>query len=255
MVRRLTAAGHEVRVLVRRVEAVESLALEGVVATRDPAVAVDGVQTCVVCLFDEAQVRAALAGPLSAALPGDAVVVVHTTGSPEVVERLAGRGIRVLDAPVSGGPHDIAAGRITVFAGGAADDLDRVRPALAAYADPLLHVGPLGAGQRVKLVNNALFAAQVGLLDEAVRLAAAFGVTEASLLPALRHGSSGGPAVERAAAHGSVDAFARAAGAFLRKDVIAVREVASGLDARLGEVAPMLDRLAALAVRARAAGR
>jgi 3-hydroxyisobutyrate dehydrogenase-like beta-hydroxyacid dehydrogenase len=49
-----------------------------------------------------------------------------------------------------------------------------VRPVLSSYGDPILHVGPLGAGQKVKLVNNALFAAQIGLLSDAVELAGAF---------------------------------------------------------------------------------
>lgn len=54
--------------------------------------------------------------------------------------------IDVLDAPVSGGPHNIAAGGLTMFVGGPDDAAARVRPVLAAYGDPILHVGPLGAG-------------------------------------------------------------------------------------------------------------
>src|SRR5262249_59631069 len=111
-----------------------------------------------------------------------------TTGSRETAEasaaRAGPRGIGVIDAPVSGGPHDIAAGRLTLFAGGADDVVERVRPVLQAYGDPVLHVGPLGAGQRVKLVNNTLFAAQIGLVADAVRLGAQLGVDEAVLLGA-----------------------------------------------------------------------
>ena len=104
-------------------------------------------------------------GVLSAMSPGSALVV-HTTGSPRTVQAIAAHspGIDVLDAPVSGGPHNIAAGAITLFVGGPDDAVARVRPVLAAYGDPILHVGPLGAGQAVKLTNNALFAAQIGLL-------------------------------------------------------------------------------------------
>jgi 3-hydroxyisobutyrate dehydrogenase-like beta-hydroxyacid dehydrogenase len=99
--------------------------------------------------------------------------VLHTTGSPRTAQAIAARatprGIGVVDCPVSGGPHDIAAGHVTLLAGGDGADIDRVRPVLAAYGDPMLHVGPLGAGQGVKLVNNAVFAANIGLLAEAVR--------------------------------------------------------------------------------------
>jgi 3-hydroxyisobutyrate dehydrogenase-like beta-hydroxyacid dehydrogenase len=74
--------------------------------------------------------------------------------------------------------------------GGAEADVERVRPVLGAYGDPVLYVGPLGAGQGVKLVNNALFAANIGLLADAVRLGERLGVDEAVLLTALPHGSA-----------------------------------------------------------------
>lgn len=245
MVRRLVAAGHDVRVLARRAEVVEGLVAEGVAAGCDAAACVDGAEVVVVCLYDEDQVRALLAGPLVGALAPGAVVVVHTTGSPRTVEGLAARGVRVVDAPVSGGPPDIAAGRLSVFAGGSERDVERVRPVVTAYAGPLLHVGPLGNGQRVKLVNNVLFAAQLGLLDEAVRLASALGVDEGLLLAALEHGSAGGRAVERAAARGSVAAFADAAAAFLGKDLDVACRTGAELSFELAELVPALRRLAA----------
>ena len=115
---------------------------------------------------DEQVAQVCLAGVLVAAMPPGAALVVHTTGSPRTAQAIAAHspGIDVLDAPVSGGPHDIAAGSVTLFVGGPDDAVARVRPVLAAYGDPILHVGPLGAGQAVKLINNALFAAQIGLL-------------------------------------------------------------------------------------------
>jgi 3-hydroxyisobutyrate dehydrogenase-like beta-hydroxyacid dehydrogenase len=62
--------------------------------------------------------------------------------------------VGVVDAPVSGGPASIAAGAITLFVGGAPFDVEQATPALAAYGKPILHVGPLGCGQLVKLINN-----------------------------------------------------------------------------------------------------
>jgi NAD binding domain of 6-phosphogluconate dehydrogenase len=92
--------------------------------------------------------------------------VVHTTGSPRTVETIAVRAaphdIDVVDSPVSGGPHNAAARALTAFVGGAEEAVARVRPVLSCYRDPVLHVGPLGDGPKVKLVNNALFAAQSG---------------------------------------------------------------------------------------------
>jgi 3-hydroxyisobutyrate dehydrogenase-like beta-hydroxyacid dehydrogenase len=171
-------------------------------------------------------------------MPQGATLVVHTTGSPRTVQdiaaRAAPRGIHMIGAPVSGGPHDIAAGHVTLFADGATEDIERVTPVLAAYADPILHVGPLGAGQGVKLVNNAVFAANIGLLAEAARLGERLGVPEDVLLTALPHGSAASRALTAAASRGSVTRFAAAVREFLGKDVAVVREVAAELGAPLG---------------------
>ena len=133
-------------------------------------------------------------GLLATMSPGSALVV-HTTGSPRTVETIAVRAtphdVDVVDAPVSGGPHNAAAGALTLFVGGAENAVARVRPVLSCYGDPILHVGPLGAGQKVKLVNNALFAAHIGSLSGAVELGARLGVPESTLLSALPHGAWG----------------------------------------------------------------
>ncbi len=120
------------------------------------------------------------------------VLVVHTTASLNTLAPLAARArhVEVVDAAVGGGPHDIADGRLTLFVGGAEAAVDRVRAVLGCYADPVLHVGPAGAGQTVKLVNNALFGGQIGLLGEAIRLGERLGVPESTLLTALGHGSA-----------------------------------------------------------------
>ena len=68
-------------------------------------------------------------------------------------------------------------------------------PVLSAYGDPILHVGRTGAGQLVKLVNNTLFAAQIGLVAEGVRLGDRLGIAEPALLDALTHGSAGSRAL------------------------------------------------------------
>lgn len=237
MVRGLLRAGYGVRVLGR------TAARRRALADAEPRAEVtgslidvaDGAEAVLVCLFSDEQVRTVcLESPLLDTLAPEAVVVVHTTGSPRTVEAIAARGARVVDAPVSGGPHDIAAGRLTLFVGGADDIVGRVRPVLASYGDPLLHVGPLGAGQRVKLINNALFAAQLGLIAEAVSVAGAIGVDETTLLSALSQASADSRVLRAVTAHGSAAAFAESVGGFLDKDVVAVRQVATELGAGLG---------------------
>ncbi|SEG88109.1 3-hydroxyisobutyrate dehydrogenase [Thermomonospora echinospora] len=249
MVHRLIEAGHEVRVLGRSAETRAALAQEGVQALAGVTEVAGGADAVVVCVFTDEQVReVCLDGGLLTAMPEGSVLVVHTTGSPGTAEtlaaRAASRGVHVVDSPVSGGPHDIAAGRLTLFVGGADDAVARVRPALRSYGDPVLHVGPTGAGQRVKLVNNALFAAQLGLLADAVRLGAQLGVDEAALLGALPHGSSASRALAGVAARGSVAAFAAAVGDFVGKDVEVARKVAAELGGDLGVLDEALGTLA-----------
>ncbi|PXY33317.1 NAD(P)-dependent oxidoreductase [Prauserella endophytica] len=241
MVERLLARGHEVRVLARSAGRADALAAAGATPVGSVAEVGTGAEVVLVCLFDDEQVReVCLGGDLTAGMADGSVLVVHTTGSPRTVEEIAARGTTVVDAPVSGGPHDIAAGRLTLFAGGADDAVARVRPVLGAYGDPVLHVGGLGAGQRVKLVNNALFAAHIGLLGEAVRLAGQLGVAEEDLLGALSHGSAASRALAGAVARGSVDGFSAAVRDFLGKDVAVARAVATELGGDLGALGPAI---------------
>ncbi len=235
MVRRLVEAGHEVSALGRTPEkcgAVQDLGARAV--TNLPAVA-EGAEVVVVCVFTDEQVRqACLDDGLVAAIPTDAVLVLHTTGSPRTAETIAARGVQVIDAPVSGGPHDIAAGRVTLFVGGDDDAVARTRPLLGAYGDPVLHVGGMGAGQLVKLVNNALFAAQIGVVTEGVRLGGLLGVSEPALLEALTHGSADSRALGNIARAGSAAAFVDAVGGFIGKDVAVVRRALAELGGDLG---------------------
>jgi 3-hydroxyisobutyrate dehydrogenase-like beta-hydroxyacid dehydrogenase len=237
MARRLVEAGHDVRVLGRSAEKRNAITADGLRAVA--TVAEVAAEVVVVCVFTDEQVREiCLDGELLAHLPRGATIVVHTTGNPRTVESIADHaaphGIGVVDAPVSGGPHDVAAGRITLFTGGADDDVTHVRPVLDAYGDPVLHVGPLGSGQRVKLVNNALFAAQVGLVADAIRLGTELGVAEAVLLDALPHGSAASRALAGVAGRGSVAAFASTVRDFVSKDVAVVRTVVADLGSALG---------------------
>jgi 3-hydroxyisobutyrate dehydrogenase-like beta-hydroxyacid dehydrogenase len=249
MVRRLIEAGYEVRTLARSEDKPRALADDGAQVVADAADAGTEAAAVLVCVYTDEQVRDVCLGTgLLAAMPGGAVLVVHTTGSPRTAEDVAAsaarHGIRVIDAPVSGGPHDVAAGRLTLFVGGADDAVGRVRPVLQSYADPVLHVGPVGAGQRVKLVNNALFAAQIGLLASAIRLGTQLGLEEELLLGALPHGSAASRALAGAAGRGSVAKFAEAVGEFVTKDVAAVRETAAGLGGDLGALDNAIGALA-----------
>ncbi|WP_328358905.1 NAD(P)-dependent oxidoreductase [Mycobacterium sp. NBC_00419] len=239
MVSRLTAAGHHVTVLARSPEKRAALSDSGAYPVGDLTAVAADAEVVVVCVFTDEQVRqVCLDDGLIAAMAPGSVLVLHTTGSPRTAEALAergrGGGVVVVDAPVSGGPHDIAAGTVTLFVGGDEDAVKQVRPVLSSYGEPVLHVGRLGGGQLVKLVNNTLFAAQIGIIAEGVRLAGRLGVDESTLLSALPHGSGTSRALTSIAAVGSAAGFIAAVGEFIGKDVAVVRATVAQLGGDLG---------------------
>jgi 3-hydroxyisobutyrate dehydrogenase-like beta-hydroxyacid dehydrogenase len=244
---RLGDAGHEVGVLARTEEASARARSAGLRAAATVAEACRDVQVVLVCVFTDAQVREACLGAdgVVAAVAGGGCVVIHTTGSPATAQEVADvagrRGVAVLDVPVSGGPGDVAAGRVTLFAGGDEATLAAVRPVLGVYGSPIIHAGPVGYGQRVKLVNNALFAANIGLAADAMRLGAALGVSDGVLLEALANGSAARPGIGLIAGAGSVAQLATAVGEFLSKDVAMVHSVADRLGADLGLLGDVLS--------------
>lgn len=244
---RLIAAGHEVRLLVRTAEAREAAAVEGLDARASLAETVQDADAMFCVVLNDAQVRKVCLGnegAIATMKPG-AVLVQHTTSDPETArllgEAAAANNVRVLDAALSGGPHDIAAGRLTLWVGGDETVLAEVQPLLEAYASPILFVGPLGNGQRVKLVNNALFVSQVGLAIDAVRLAGTLGIDEPAILAALQHGSGASRALGVVAGGGSVAAVAGRLGALMAKDVATVRDVAASSGADLGIIGTVLS--------------
>ena len=147
----------------------------------------------------------------------------------------------MLDAALSGGPHDIASGQLTLWVGGEPGLLAAALPLLEAYASPVMAVGALGDGQRVKLVNNALFVAQVGLAIDAVRLAGSLGIEEHAILAAVAEGSGASVGLGVVARSGSVATIPAQLGALMAKDLAVVREVAARAGADLGILGEVLD--------------
>ncbi|MEU9269092.1 NAD(P)-dependent oxidoreductase [Streptomyces sp. NPDC048251] len=242
MVSRLVGAGHRVQVVFRSREARTALTEEGALPCPEVVDVAAGAETVVVCVYDDEQVReVVLDSGLLDAMPTGSVLVVHTTGSPatiaRLVERAGRRGIEVVDAPVSGGPHDVAAGHVTLYAGGTEEGMARARPVMSVYGLPIVHCGPPGSGQLVKLVNNAVFAANIGVVAAAVRLANQLGIEENLVVTGLQHGSAASRVLDGIAVRASVAAYAHNVGEFVGKDVAVVRGVAAGLGADLGLLA------------------
>ena len=153
----------------------------------------------------------------------------HVTGRASVLRSLADRfpAIHVVDAPVSGGPGEIADGRLTVLLGGLPAARARAAEAVGAYADPVIETGELGTALAVKLVNNFLFAANTQVLAEAVWLGEQLGVAPGEMLSALNHMSGGSQVSLRAAVGADMASFATRIGPFMKKDVAACLEQAA----------------------------
>jgi 3-hydroxyisobutyrate dehydrogenase len=243
---RLVADGHHVTALVRHPEAQKIAEADGVIWADSVAATVHGADAVFVVVLNDEQVRSVCLGANGAvaAMKRGATLIQHTTSDPATAQLLVDAGaatrVRVLDAALSGGPHDIAAARLTLWVGGDEADLEAMRPLLQTYASPILFVGPAGNGQRVKLVNNALFVAQVGLVIDAVRLAGSLGIEEQMILPAVQHGSGSSRALD-IVARGSVDAIAGRLGALMQKDVTVVRAVAREAGVDLGIIGSVLS--------------
>jgi 3-hydroxyisobutyrate dehydrogenase len=109
--------------------------------------------------------------------------------SQAVARHLDARGVRFLDAPVSGAVGRAIAGTLTIMVGGAAADLEEARPALSAMGGTIVHVGAVGAGEVAKLCNNLISGTAMVAVSEAFRIGAAFGVDPKLLTEVIAHSS------------------------------------------------------------------
>jgi 3-hydroxyisobutyrate dehydrogenase len=120
------------------------------------------------------------AGGILEAAPRGRLCVDMSTIDPgtsqRVAARLQERGLRFLDAPVSGGVGGATAGTLAIMVGGEAVDLEEARPVLAAMGTSIIHVGAVGAGEVAKLCNNLIAGAALVAVAEAFRIGEAFGV-------------------------------------------------------------------------------
>ena len=201
MARHLIHAGHLVTVHDTRPEAaVEHLAL-GARWADTPADCARDVEFLITMLPNPRIVEdVLLRGGAAAALPEGALWTDMSTSTPAAAERVAAevldaRGVRRLDAPVSGMARGAEAGTLQIFVGGLEDDFRFALPAFEAMGDPdrVLHVGPLGAGYTVKLMLNLLWFSHLVATSEVlamgVKAGVDLGVLRSSLLasPAASH--------------------------------------------------------------------
>jgi 2-hydroxy-3-oxopropionate reductase len=187
-------AGHDLHVWARRPESGV-----GLPATLCATPAELGRRCAVVftIITSSADVEAVALGPdgLIEGMAPDSVLVDCSTIAPDaarhIAARLGERGIRMLDAPVSGGTQGAIDATLAIMAGGDAAVLERIRPLLDCLGKRIVHIGPNGAGQVAKACNQMIMVAAIEAAAEAMRLAAAAGVDCAKVKQALAGGSAG----------------------------------------------------------------
>jgi 3-hydroxyisobutyrate dehydrogenase-like beta-hydroxyacid dehydrogenase len=196
MAANLTAAGHDLSVWTRTEGKAAAWAADhGAVAHPTPAAAAQGAEVVISMVVDGAQVLA-LAGGLAAASAGDGRLLVDmSTIGPQdartAAQIVAADGWRFMDAPVTGSSPKAQDGTLTIMAGGSPEDFERARPLFEAMGALVLHVGDTGQGQMVKLINNALAAANTAAAAQALLVGKATGVDLDALLQVMGAGSGG----------------------------------------------------------------
>ncbi len=180
MGKNLLKAGFTLSVWARRAEAAESLLDAGAVWADTPRHLAAASDVVILMVTNSPDVQALVleGGVLDGAAPGTTIIDMSTI-SPTVSRTLAGicseRGVRFLDAPVSGGTQGAEAGTLTIMVGGDAGALEDVRPVLDAVGARIFHVGPSGSGEVMKLVNNLLVGTIAAATAEALVLGARAG--------------------------------------------------------------------------------
>jgi 3-hydroxyisobutyrate dehydrogenase len=197
MAANLLRAGFEVCVWNRTRERMQPLLDAGATGAERPAEVARLCGVVFTCVSDTPDVEAVLMGEegvIHGAAPGTLVVDMSTI-SPEATRRLAGRlaerGVSILDAPVSGGSEGAARGTLSIMVGGEAEHVARAMPYFQAMGKTITHVGGIGAGQTVKLVNQILVVVTMLGVSEALLLAEAGGLNLERTLAAVAGGAAG----------------------------------------------------------------
>jgi 2-hydroxy-3-oxopropionate reductase len=197
MSRNLLAAGFELTVHNRTPEKMRPLAEAGAATASSPAELAATSDVVITCVSDTPDVEEVLlgdAGVLHGARPGSLVIDMSTispSATRELAARLAERDVAMLDAPVSGGSEGAAKGTLSIMVGGSEEDLRRAMPYLEAMGSTITHVGPVGAGQSCKLVNQILVVVTMLGVGEALVFARAGGLDLERTLEAVRGGAGG----------------------------------------------------------------
>jgi len=189
--------GHDVTVWNRTRARTDELAAAGASVVDTPAELAEISDILMLCVSDTPDVEEVTLGDVGIihGLSEGKLVVDHSTISASATRRLAkvvaDTGATWVDAPVSGGSEGAERGTLSIMVGGDAGDIERARPYMESYGTTITHVGPIGAGQMVKQVNQVLVVINGLAVSEALLLAKAGGLDLDATIEAVKGGGAG----------------------------------------------------------------
>ncbi len=193
----LVQAGHDVVVWNRTESKTTALVDQGATVAATPADVARQCEIVMICVSDTPDVEAVVLGDhgvLTGLSPGS-LVIDHSTVSPSATialsESVRSVGASWMDAPVSGGSEGAVNGTLSIMIGGEARDVERARQYLEAFGTSITHVGPVGAGQQVKIVNQILVVGNQLAASEALLFASMAGLDLDATLAAVKGGAAG----------------------------------------------------------------
>ena len=196
MARNVAAAGFPLTIWNRTRDRATALRAAGATEADSPADVARASDVVVTCVSDTPDVEAILfgeGGVAEGARRGQLVIdcsTISPSATRDFAARLAERGVALVDAPVSGGSEGAKNATLTIFVGGDAEGVERARPVLAAMGKTITHVGPIGAGQAVKAVNQVILAGAYLGVAEGIVLAMKAGLDVEQVVAALSGGAA-----------------------------------------------------------------
>ncbi|MGD8897072.1 MAG: NAD(P)-dependent oxidoreductase [Acidobacteriota bacterium] len=197
MVRNLARVGLKPRLWNRTRSRLDEYVAEGFEVAEDPAALAAASDVVITCVSDTPDVEKVVLGDRGVieGVRAGSLVIDMSTISPratgEIGKRLAEKDVHMLDAPISGGSEGAAKGTLSIMVGGGADQVERAMPFFQAMGKAITHVGPLGSGQKVKLVNQILVVVNALAVSEALLFAQAGGLDLEKTLEAVVPGAAG----------------------------------------------------------------
>ena len=214
MATNLLRAGFPLSVYNRTAAKAQALTGSGARFAATPAEAAKGTSVIISMLSDDAASREVWLGnngALDAAEKG-AILIESSTVSPSWIAELSGvasqRGLALLDAPVTGSRMQAEAGQLSFLVGGSETTLERATPVLKAMSKEIAHLGPLGSGAKMKLINNFLCGVQVASLAEGLTWIERSGLDREKALSVLKSGAPGSPLLGAISARMSTQNYA-----------------------------------------------